>query len=168
MVVKHLTHFACDRLFAPVDVSGVSALESNAVEFFVSDLSACRKAGIVDYHSLRLIFSDSRVNPVFLPVGIGFFPHAVKPDAADFAVRSTENFNALYEIIYILRKIAFIVGIVPVEQGMIEKRHNARFIALIDEFADQISAACGMRCVEIVKPFGVVQRKSVVMTKLSC
>ena len=47
---------------------------------------------------------------------------------------------------------------------MIEKRHNARFIALIDEFADQISAACGMRCVEIVKPFGVVQRKSVVMT----
>ena len=47
---------------------------------------------------------------------------------------------------------------------MVEKRNDARLVALVDKLLDQISPAGGMRRVEIVKPLRIVKRKTVVMT----
>ena len=47
---------------------------------------------------------------------------------------------------------------------MIKERNYTLFVALVNEFADKIPPASGMRGVEIVKSLNVVKRKTVVMT----
>lgn len=129
----------------------------------MSRLPKCVKPSVVNYHCLRLIFSYRAVNSVFLPVFIRFIPHPDKPKSAYLTIISAKYLDTLNQIINILRKISFIVGIVPIKQRMIEKRNYSFYVTFVYEFTNEISSRCRVRSVKLVKSTSVIQGKTVVM-----
>ena len=125
------------------------------------------KPRIVDNYCVRLIFAYRSVDFVLVPIG-GLIPCAVKPKTAYFAVLCTQNFDTFVKIIYVLGEVLRVVGITPIQPRMVEKRRNAALVARIHKFGNQVTSACGVRRVVVVKTAGVVQTVTVVMTSRQC
>src|SRR5581483_12026087 len=101
---------------------------------------------------LRLETMDEAVSIVELPVGVRFVPHAVEPDATDFAIiRKQFGQLAVHEIEILVPVAAFrasrsvasaaeriVVGMVPVELRIVEKNLDPLLVAFIYELANDI------------------------------
>ena len=106
------------------------------------DFTACAQPCIVDNHCFGLIFTNHCIQTVELPIFVRFIPETVKPKPTDFAVIFAENFYAIDKVINVAREILVIIGIIPIEQGMIEERNDAFGITLVHKFAHKIPTAC--------------------------
>ena len=70
-------------------------LEGDAVDLGMAEGAEGAQAGVVDDHRLGLVLANNAVEAVFLPVGVGLAPIAVKPQAPDRAIAGAEHLDRL-------------------------------------------------------------------------
>jgi len=181
VVVQRVGHF--ERKFR-ADVVGVESGGVLAGEVMLEGLHVFTGAGrlvmIGNDQRCRLKFVDQCVGFFEVPVGVGLVPHAVEPDAADRAViRQKLRELAIHIVVEISVEVAvvgasvgpvggaarIIIGIVPVELGVIEEELHALAMAFVGEHFERIFLVRRARDDIPVGHFRVEHREAVVVAR---
>ena len=137
MRVERLAHFGSHVFGHTLSIHRFRAtlFKRHAVQFDIARLTAMGQTGVVHDDRVRLMLADHLVERVLLPVLVRFGPVAVEPKPADLAVFGAENLHGIAQILEIRLEIAVEIGVVPVERGVIEERHDPLIPTAFHEIA---------------------------------
>ena len=123
---------------------------------------------------------DERVGFIEMPIGVGFVPHAVEPDAGDGAV-VCEKFAqlAVHIVVDVRVKVSIvgaavipsgatagvIIGVVPIKLRIIEKEFDALLVCFVGELLERILAVRRALDDVPIRNFRVEHGEAIVMAR---